>query len=66
MSTTKIQLSPSWLIRKWRNLKFSLGCRLVTAEGFSVVPMVTRAGTEYLQANDGSLLRIGGKEKVRK
>ncbi|MDO6385598.1 hypothetical protein [Uliginosibacterium sp. 31-12] len=55
-----------WLKNKIRNLKFALGCRWVTSEGFAVVQMVERAGTEYLVANDGSLLRIGGKVKVRK
>lgn len=55
-----------WLSNKIRNIKFNLGARWVTAEGFSVVQMVERAGTEYLVANDGSLLRIGGKAKVRK
>lgn len=59
-------LAPGLIARQWRRLKFALGCRLVSAEGFSVVRVINKAGTDYLEANDGSLLRIGGKVKVRK
>lgn len=64
--STKNRTTPGWMVRAWRSLKFSIGCRLVTSEGFSVVRMVTRDGTEYLQANDGSLLRIGAARSERK
>ena len=55
-----------WLKNKIRNLKFRLGVRWVAAEGWSIVNIVERAGTEYIVGTDGSLLRIGGKVKVRK
>lgn len=56
----------NWLKNKIRNIKTRIGGRWLTEAGFSVVVIIERAGTEYIVANDGSLLRIGGKSKVHK
>ena len=55
-----------WLQDKIRSIKTRIGGRWLTEAGFSVVVIIERDGTEYIVANDGSLLRIGGKTKVRK